>query len=72
MRSGSFEIACRPLLAALLGTLALAYHKTGDVEKAVEVQQSIIPKLPADNPWARPFAQSRLEVYSGDLRYDID
>ena len=55
----------------ILGTLALAYHLSGEKDLAVETQKKVLEIIPEDNPWGRPQNENRLIVYAGSGRPDL-
>ena len=58
--------------ADLLGTLALAYHESGQGRKAVETQEQVVSLIPEDEVWPRGDNERRLLIYRGEGRRDFD
>lgn len=54
--------------AGFLDTLALAYHRTGDTEKAREIQHRAISLLPPGDSRLRSELETRLAEYEGTLQ----
>jgi tetratricopeptide (TPR) repeat protein len=56
----------------ILGTLALAYYRSGQPEKAVEIQDKVVAMTPENEVWAANANKIKRRIYAGEGTTDFD